>query len=267
MKSSIPLYNQLAADYESHFQAPHRQAYDQLSWELVIAELDRTTKAKVIVDAGCGVGRWASKLVKLGHSVIGIEQAPAMIAAAKQKNLGSSLEIVESSIEEARLPEASVDMVLAMGSLQYTVNPQEAIVKFARWLKPGGHICLLYDSLVAMVSELLNAGKTQEALERLYTRKGIWVQDEHSADLHLMHREQVENYCARAGLIEIRSHGLLINASTLGRNRLMEQLQKNPTSIMALERQLLQSEVLADTGKQILTLAKKPIVSSKENIG
>ncbi len=265
MRSSIPLYNHLAADYESHFQAPHRQAYDQLSWELVMTKLDQTPK--VIVDAGCGVGRWARKLVKLGHLVIGIEQAPAMIAAAKQQNLGSLLEIIESSIEEAQLPEASVDMVLAMGSLQYTMNPQEIIVKFTNWLKPGGHICLLYDSLVGMVLELLNAGKTQEALERLFTQKGIWVEGEHSAELHLMHSEQVENYCHQAGLIEIRSHGLLINASTLGKNRLIEQLQKNPTSIMALERQLLQSKVLADMGKQILTLAKKPIVSSRKNIG
>ncbi len=260
MKSSIPLYNHLALEYDSFFEVPHRKVYDQLSWNLVIAEIGSTPK--VIVDAGCGSGRWAHQMVQLGHTVIGIEQAPGMIAAATQMKLGPQFTVIESSLEDVQLPEASVDVVLAMGSLQYTLYPQEIIAKFAYWLKPGGIVCLLYDSLVGMVLELLDVGKTEEALERLASRQGVWVLGEYSADLHLMHSQQVQSYCQQAYLTEIRSYGLLINSSALGKHRLIEQLKQDSSTIMALEQKLSLIPELADTGKQILTIAKKSTMTA-----
>ena len=65
MTSSAPLFDQLAANYEEHFAASHRRAYDALAWEVVARHLPET--AGLVVDVGCGIGRWVERFLALGH--------------------------------------------------------------------------------------------------------------------------------------------------------------------------------------------------------
>ena len=82
LRPSQPLYDALAAEYDAHFAVPHRRLYDQLAWERFEALLaDAGVSDGVVVDAGCGIGRWARMLLPLGFTVVGIEQSPGMIAA------------------------------------------------------------------------------------------------------------------------------------------------------------------------------------------
>ena len=76
--ASSALYDSLASRYEEHFAVPYRRAYDDLAWELVQPLLPRVPGR--IVDIGCGIGRWAGRLLDLGHHVVGIEPAPRMAA-------------------------------------------------------------------------------------------------------------------------------------------------------------------------------------------
>ena len=46
MRPSAPLYDALAVDYDAHFAAPHRRAYDDLAWR------PRTYAADVLWRAG-----------------------------------------------------------------------------------------------------------------------------------------------------------------------------------------------------------------------
>ena len=134
MRSSIALYDALASDYDAHWQAPHRRAYDDLAWEYVQPLLP--AGAGRVIDAGCGNGRWAKRISGLGHSVIGIEQAPAMIDAARTIVQTARFQLIEGSMETVEVPEARADLVLAMGSLQYTLDPERMIERFARWFAP-----------------------------------------------------------------------------------------------------------------------------------
>ena len=59
---SAPLYDRLAPTYVEHFDVAHRRAYDQLAWEMCAAALP--DPPAVVVDVGCGVGRWARRLAR-----------------------------------------------------------------------------------------------------------------------------------------------------------------------------------------------------------
>jgi SAM-dependent methyltransferase len=83
---SAPLYDALAGSYDEHFAAPHRRAYDDLAWEIATAVIEPGAS---VLDVGCGVGRWAERLVAAGHRVTGIEPAPRMADAA-EKRLGAA---------------------------------------------------------------------------------------------------------------------------------------------------------------------------------
>ncbi|MEO8289045.1 MAG: class I SAM-dependent methyltransferase [Chloroflexota bacterium] len=255
MRSSIPLYNALAADYDVHFEVPHRRAYDDLAWEFVLPFLPDTPGQ--IIDAGCGVGRWAERLVALGHYVIGIEQTPARAAAARNRWQTDRFRLVERSIEEVEPPEGEADLVLALGSLQYTLDPEQIIEYFAHWVSPGGSVVVLVDSLVALVLELIASGKDDEALVRLQSRMGTWVLDGQQADNHLFDRERLENAFRRASLTEVCSKGLLVGASALGRDELTGRLTNDWEAQLTLERTLAQSPLLADLGKQLLVSGRR----------
>ncbi len=262
LRSSVALYDQLARDYDAHFEVPHRRAYDVLAWELVS---ERLPDAAVIVDAGCGSGRWALPLIQRGHRVIGIEQAPRMAEAARRRLAGdpdgsARFTLIESPMETAVLsgvlPPGGADAVLAMGSMQYTPDPGRTLARLAGWARPGGYVVVLVDSLVALVQELLNAGSTAEAVERMETRQGIWQQDGLQADLHLLDAMRLRLDAAHAGLKDVSVHGLLVSWSTLGRNETIARLNADWHEQLALERLLAQEPAKADLGKQLLMIGR-----------
>src|SRR5262249_14539805 len=150
------------------------------------------------------------------------------------------------------------DLVLAMGSLQYARAPEEAIVRLAQWAGPGGAVCVLVDSYAALVVELLREGRTQEALARLDTPIGTWTQDDLSAELHLLDRARLEEGFARAGLVDVRSAGLLVGATVLGRDALVGRLAEDWDEQLRVERRLAASPLLADLGKQLLVSGRRP---------
>jgi SAM-dependent methyltransferase len=255
MRPSAPLFDALAAEYDEHFAVPHRAAYDELAWERLETALPK--EPGLIIDAGCGVGRWAERLIAMGHGVVGIEPAPAMAQAARERDLGDRFTLVEDRMEDVEL-EVQADVVMAMGSLQYTRDPEAAVARLASWTRPGGTVLVLVDSLVALAIELLRAGKQEEAFERLRTQQGVWQTDGQSADLHLLHRERLEAAFAAAGLQDIRSHGLLVGASIDGREQLAEELEKEPEARLNTERELTAFPLLADLGKQLLLEGRAP---------
>jgi SAM-dependent methyltransferase len=255
MRPSAPLFDALAAGYDEHFAAPHRAAYDKLAWERLEAVLPK--EPGLVVDAGCGVGRWAERLIAMGHKVIGIEPAPAMAQAARERNPGERFTLIEGRMEDVEL-EVQADVVMAMGSLQYTRDPEAAVARLAGWTHPGGTVLVLVDSLVALAIELLRAGKKEEAFERLRTHQGVWQTDGQSADLHLLHRERLEAAFATVGLHGVRSYGLLVGASIDGRDQLARDLKEDPGARLTSERELMAFPQVAELGKQLLVEGRTP---------
>jgi SAM-dependent methyltransferase len=251
MRSSKPLFDSLASSYWDHFEVPHRRAYDELAWERVSALLPASGP---IVDAGCGVGRWARRLLDLGYEVIGIEQAPQMVLALRQSPPGPGFTLLEASMESVELPPASVGMVLAMGSVQYTADPCGTVARFARWVRPDGVVVVLVDSLLALVAELLRAGDDAQALERARGRTGVWQAGGYAADLHLLTCADLRAFFTATGLREVEVSGLLVGGTAVSREELTARLERSWEAQMDLERKLMSQPVLADLGKQLLAI-------------
>jgi SAM-dependent methyltransferase len=255
MRPSQELYSTLAPSYREHFDRPHRRAYDDLAWDQVQKLLPERGP---IVDVGCGVGRWAERLLALGHEVIGIEPAAGMIAELRRADHGHGFTLIAEPMETAVLPEASAGMVLALGSLQYSADPESMIRQFARWVRPGGLVVVLVDSLVALVIELLRDGKHEEAMQRLRTRIGVWAIEGQSAEMHLMDQQRLRRAFDDAGLLDIQVTGLLVTAAAMGPAQLADRLAGDWDGHMVIEHQLQAYPVLADVGKHLLAAGRRP---------
>ncbi len=254
--ASIDLYDVLAEGYDATYDQPsYRRAYDALAWEYISALLPPAAR---IVDAGIGAGRWLERLLAMGHRVTGIEQAPGMIAILDGLGLPPGFTLLRHAMEDAPVPPGAADLVMALGSVQYAADPAAMIRRFASWTRPGGHVCVYADSLVSLVLELVREGRTDEALARLATRRGVFGAGGVSATLHLYDRRSMEADFAAAGLVDIRAHGLTVGAGAIGRQRYAALMEADEAATMAMERALSADPAMADAGLHVLTIGRVP---------
>jgi ubiquinone/menaquinone biosynthesis C-methylase UbiE len=94
-----------------------------------------------VIDVGCGEGRAARELRKLGYQrVIGVERSPTLAAAASAASPGVPVLLADA----ASLPvaDASADLVLACMSLLDMDDFPGTVREIGRVLRPGGPLCM-----------------------------------------------------------------------------------------------------------------------------
>ncbi|GHH94677.1 methyltransferase [Streptomyces capillispiralis] len=104
-----------------------------------------------VLDVGMGRGAQALRLARAGHQVTGVEQDPALIAAAREELAGEPegirerMRIVQGDGRDTGvhfLP-GSFDVVLCHGVLMRVEEPDALLAGLARMLAPGGMLSLL----------------------------------------------------------------------------------------------------------------------------
>ena len=99
------------------------------------------------VDLGCGGGRLAILLAKLGTTVVGVDVSDAMIKRMESQAKSEGIETLTgmvSPIENLSLPDESVDLVITNYALHHLLDADKGKVVLAayRWLRPGGHLVI-----------------------------------------------------------------------------------------------------------------------------
>ena len=103
---------------------------------------------KLILDAGCGAGRFADIATSLGARVIAADISTAIdacqetMAVHSEKPFGG-VQCIQASLFDLPLREEIFDGVYCMGVIQHTPDPVSLIRTLPSFLKPGG--CLVYN--------------------------------------------------------------------------------------------------------------------------
>jgi SAM-dependent methyltransferase len=260
-KTSASLYDAMAAKFDESFAFPgHRRAYDMLAGEYIAALLP--PPPAVIVDAGCGTGRWVARWLAQGYRVIGIEQSQGMIEILRRTVSDRNFTLIEASMDDADILPGSADTVVAMGSLQYTSDPAATLGRFAGWVRPGGTVCGHVDSRLGLILDLLRTGRTDEALLRAAHDHGELRYAGTAADLHLYDRETLRRDFSAAGLQDVACRGLLISASVYGREACTEAMTTDADGFLAVERRLSANTALADAGLHLFASGRRPAAAA-----
>lgn len=92
-----------------------------------------------VADLGCGTGALALELSRHVKRVIGIDNTPAMLDAARRRMDGTpNIELREGDLESLPIDDYSCDAVMMVLVLTYLSDPSAALAEAARVLKPGG---------------------------------------------------------------------------------------------------------------------------------
>jgi SAM-dependent methyltransferase len=98
-------------------------------------------KGKLVLDVGCGMGRFAEVATRWGARVVGIDLSAAAEVAAK--NLADR-DFVAFQADVFSLPFApeSFDVIYSVGVLHHTPDCEAAVKALAKYLKPGGTLAV-----------------------------------------------------------------------------------------------------------------------------
>lgn len=103
-----------------------------------------------VLDAACGTGRHSLWLAAQGHTVVGIDASPDMLAKARAKLPDARFE--QGELTALPLPDASVDAALCALALVHLPDLRPALSELARVVRPGGRIVIsdVHPFLVAL---------------------------------------------------------------------------------------------------------------------
>jgi 2-polyprenyl-3-methyl-5-hydroxy-6-metoxy-1,4-benzoquinol methylase len=99
-------------------------------------------EGKLVLEAGCGAGRFTEVLLDEGAEVVAFDLSGAVDANLGNFGLHPKLHLIQADIYRIPLRPEMFDYVLCLGVLQHTPGPREAFLRLVEFLKPGGSIAI-----------------------------------------------------------------------------------------------------------------------------
>ncbi len=111
--------------------------------------LDNISKNKIVLDAGCGTGKFLNVLENNASKYIGIDLSNNQLLKAKTKSISNNSEFICSNLSKIPLEDNSIDLIVSswvLGTITDIEERNNAINELKRLLKPNGIIVLVENS-------------------------------------------------------------------------------------------------------------------------
>jgi demethylmenaquinone methyltransferase/2-methoxy-6-polyprenyl-1,4-benzoquinol methylase len=109
----------------------------------LVSRLDVRPEDRVL-DVATGTGLVARELVRrFGCSVIGIDQSAEMLAVARERTRGLTVELVEGRAEALPFSDGEFESLTFTYLLRYVDDPAATLRELARVVRPGGTVAML----------------------------------------------------------------------------------------------------------------------------
>ncbi len=139
MEDPLRRFGRRAEDY-----AAARPGYPRALTQALI-ERGHLARGGTVADVGCGTGLLSRLFLDAGCRVLGVEpNAPMREAARRILASDEAFHPVDGRAERTTLDDASVDLIAA-GQAFHWFDPDAARAEFARILRPGGSVVLVWN--------------------------------------------------------------------------------------------------------------------------
>tara|TARA_B100001248_G_scaffold262165_1_gene256490 strand:- start:2008 stop:2991 length:984 start_codon:yes stop_codon:yes gene_type:complete len=98
-------------------------------------------KDKLLLDIGCGSGRFSEIALKYGAKVIAVDLSDAVYAANKNFRDNQNFLVIKCDISKLPFIKESFDYILCLGVLQHTEQVEKSFKGLVKFLKKEGKIC------------------------------------------------------------------------------------------------------------------------------
>jgi SAM-dependent methyltransferase len=175
---------------------PLEECEEEMIRDVLLRHLPRQG---LIVDAGCGSGKWPIYLRRRGYRVLGLEIDHAGCAIACENEPG--LPMLQSDVRRIPLRSASVDAVISLGVVEHDeAGPQAALAEARRILAPGGLLIL-----AVPFNNLWRRLIGNRLLDRV-TRRRLAAGQQLGFNEYRFSRPEVRRYLAQAGFTPLAAY-------------------------------------------------------------
>ncbi|MEO0820873.1 MAG: methyltransferase domain-containing protein [Pseudomonadota bacterium] len=139
----VRLYDRLAPRYDRLHRRWLRHAGGEAQAALEGAVRALMRPGMALLDAGCGTGRFARRLIAEGvrpQDMTLLDPAEAMLARCADLQV----ERIAARLERMPFANGSFDLVTCAWALETAVSRQAALRELCRVLRPGGTLCLVF---------------------------------------------------------------------------------------------------------------------------
>jgi len=172
-----PIFDSIAADYDSWYITDLGRAVDQVENELLQSMF--TPNGDKVLEIGCGTGLYTARLAAKGLKVTALDISGRMMVKAKErlKSLGLTAEWINADVTEVLDQLETYNGILSVTALEFIPNPEEVLKKLYAHLEPGG--CLVIGIIAgdSPWSELYNS-KAKENPESVFARARFYSEEE-----------------------------------------------------------------------------------------
>lgn len=92
-------------------------------------------EGRIVLDAGCGSGRWAAEVARRGAQVIALDLGRSVEIAARHV---ASAAFVQADVRHMPIAPASVDLAYSLGVLHHVDDTRLAVRRIVEAVRPGG---------------------------------------------------------------------------------------------------------------------------------
>jgi SAM-dependent methyltransferase len=117
-----------------------RDEEDEATFQLKTGVDPRSLAGQLVLDAGCGGGRYSRQAGRFGARVIGVDLSTAVLKAAALCADLPNVAIAQADLFDLPLAEARFDLAFSIGVLHHSPDPRRAFAQVARRVKRGGRL-------------------------------------------------------------------------------------------------------------------------------
>jgi SAM-dependent methyltransferase len=119
-----------------------RDGEDEATFAVKTGVDPRDLDGLLVLDAGCGGGRYARLAGRSGARVVGVDLSAAVEKAAALCADLPDVAIAQADLLDLPLAEAAFDLVFSIGVLHHSPDPRRAFAQVAARVKPGGRLAV-----------------------------------------------------------------------------------------------------------------------------
>lgn len=101
---------------------------------------DDALRERLVLDCGCGSGRFAEIALSLGATLVAVDYSTAVDACRENLGHHPGLHPVQADLYRLPFADGTFDAVYSLGVLQHTPDVARAFVSVARQARPGGQV-------------------------------------------------------------------------------------------------------------------------------